>query len=69
MKTAKLSQEKRRQVARAASKFRKKSKDAVVLLPATDSWDSLINSLRKFSDDFMAKRKQPRHQKRAKLFS
>ena len=27
------------------------------------SWDELINSLDKFSDDFMAERKQPRLQK------
>ncbi len=31
----------------------------VVLIPKEDLWDSLVQSLEGFSDDFLAKRKQP----------
>jgi antitoxin VapB len=44
--------------------FVKKSGNAVVLIPAKNSWDTLIRSLDKFSDDFMSERKQPKLQKR-----
>jgi antitoxin VapB len=44
--------------------FVKKSGNVVMLIPAKDSWDTLIRSLDKFSDDFMAERKQPKTQKR-----
>jgi antitoxin VapB len=35
-----------------------------MLIPAGESWESLFNSLNKFSDDFMTERRQPRLQKR-----
>ena len=33
--------------------------NAVVLIPEHDSWETLIESLSQFSDDFMAERQQP----------
>jgi antitoxin VapB len=38
--------------------------DAVVLLPKTKSWDTLIASLSRFSPDFMSEREQPPQQER-----
>jgi virulence-associated protein VagC len=46
--------------------FVKKSGNIVMLIPAKNSWDTLVQSLAKFSDDFMAERKQPKAQKRWK---
>ena len=45
----------------------KKSGNAVVLLPAKGIWSALVESLDKFSDDFMAERGQPEAQKREDL--
>jgi antitoxin VapB len=72
MKTAKLFQNGQSQAVRLPKEFRfeddhvfvKKSGNVVVLIPAKNSWDTLIQSLDKFSDDFMAERKQPKVQKR-----
>lgn len=72
MKTAKLFQNGQSQAVRLPKEFRfeddhvfvKKSGNVVVLIPAKDSWDTLIKSLDKFSDDFMTERKQPKTQKR-----
>jgi antitoxin VapB len=72
MKTAKLFQNGQSQAVRLPKEFRfegdhvyvKKSGNAVVLIPTRNSWDTLIQSLDKFSDDFMVKRKQPKVQKR-----
>jgi antitoxin VapB len=72
MKTAKLFKNGQSQAVRLPKEFRfeddyvfvKKSGNAVVLLPAKNSWDVLIHSLNKFSSDFMAERKQPAIQKR-----
>jgi antitoxin VapB len=77
MRTAKLFQNGRSQAVRLPREFRfqgdrvyiKKSGDAVVLLPARGSWASLLNSLSKFSDDFMAERRQPRPQRRPRAFA
>ena len=44
-----------------------KSGNAVILIPARNSWDSLIGSLDKFSADFMTERRQPKAQKRESL--
>ena len=44
--------------------FVKKMGDAVVLIPESNPWSSLIKSLDKFSADFLKERKQPRRQKR-----
>jgi antitoxin VapB len=72
MKTAKLFQNGQSQAVRLPKEFRfeddhvfvKKSGNAVVLIPAKNSWATLIQSLDKFSDDFMSARKQPKLQKR-----
>lgn len=72
MKTAKLFRNGQSQAVRLPREFRfeddhvfvKKSGNVVMLIPAKNSWDTLIKSLSKFSDDFMADRKQPKAQKR-----
>lgn len=76
MKTAKLFQNGQSQAVRLPKEFRfegsqvfvKKSGNAVVLIPAVHSWDSLVNSLDKFSKDYMTDRKQPKQQKREVVF-
>jgi len=75
MKTAKLFRNGQSQAVRLPKEFRfeddfvyvKKSGNAVILIPARNSWDGLIQSLDKFSDDFMAARRQPRSQDREAL--
>jgi len=72
MKTAKLFQNGQSQAVRLPKEFRfeddhvfvKKSGNVVVLIPIKNSWETLIQSLDKFSDDFMVERKQPKQQKR-----
>jgi antitoxin VapB len=72
MKTAKIFQNGQSQAVRLPKEFRfkddhvyvKKSGDIVMLIPAQDAWEALFESLSKFSDDFMAERKQPKVQKR-----
>ncbi len=67
MKTAKLFQNGQSQAVRLPKEFRfegneviiKRLGDSVVLMPANHSWDVLISSLDKFSDDFMNNRNQP----------
>lgn len=39
----------------------------VILTPKDSAWDSLINSLDLFTDDFMAERRQPPVQDREEL--
>lgn len=75
MKTAKLFRNGQSQAVRLPKDFRfeddhvfvKKTGNVVMLIPAKGSWESLLNSLNKFSDDFMTKRKQPKLQKRENL--
>ena len=72
MKTAKLFRNGQSQAVRLPKEFRfkdnqvfiKKSGNIVMLIPVKNSWDSLLNSLNKFSNDFMAVRKQPKTQVR-----
>jgi antitoxin VapB len=72
MKTAKLFQNGQSQAVRLPKEFRfeddhvyvKKSGNVVILIPAHNSWQSLIDSLDKFTDDFMSERKQQKHQVR-----
>jgi antitoxin VapB len=72
MKTAKLFRNGQSQAVRLPKEFRfeddyvfiKRSGNTVILIPARNSWDSLIGSLDKFSADFMAERRQPKTQKR-----
>lgn len=77
MKTAKLFQNGQSQAVRLPKEFRfegdeviiKRSGNAVVLIPANHSWDTLANSLDKFSADFMDERNQPPEQNREDLFA
>ena len=72
MKIARLFRNGQSQAVRLPKEFRfegdfvyvKKSGRGIVLLPATGSWDSLVESLDKFSDDFMLERKEPGSQDR-----
>ncbi len=76
METAKLFRNGRSQAVRLPKKYRfegtevyiKKIGDAVVLLPVTDSWNSLFDSLKMFSEDFMQAREQPPEQPRENIF-
>ncbi|MBI2311249.1 MAG: antitoxin [Betaproteobacteria bacterium] len=76
MKTAKLFRNGQSQAVRLPKEFRfegsqvfiKKSGNAVVLIPVVHSWDSLVNSLDKFTKDYMTDRKQPKQQKREAVF-
>ena len=77
MKTAKLFQNGRSQAVRLPKEFRfkgsevfiKRQGNAVVLIPTLDPWQSLIDSLELFSDDFMENREQPQEQVREELFA
>lgn len=53
---------------RSAKVYLKRMGNAVVLIPEYDSWQTLIESLSMFSDDFMAERNQPSAQTREDLF-
>lgn len=76
MKTARLFKNGQSQAVRLPREFRfdgeyvyiKKSGNSVMLIPQKKSWDSLINSLEKFSDDFMEQRSQPATQEREGIF-
>jgi len=72
VKTAKLFRNGQSQAVRLPKEFRfeedhvyiRRAGNAVLLIPARGSWDSLEASLEKFSDDFLADRGQPPPQKR-----
>lgn len=72
MKTAKVFKNGQSQAVRLPKEFRfeddyvfvKKSGNVIILIPAKNSWASLLNSLTKFSDDFMTERNQPKTQVR-----
>jgi len=72
VKTAKIFQNGQSQAVRLPKEFRfedtevfiKKSGNVVQLIPRTDSWNSLFDSLKKFSRDFMVERQQPDMDKR-----
>jgi antitoxin VapB len=67
VKTAKLFKNGESQAVRLPKEFRfvgdevfiQRVGSAVVLLPKAKSWDTLIDSLAKFPDDFMSEREQP----------
>ena len=75
MKTAKLFKTGDSQAVRLPKEFRftgdevliKHVGNAVVLLPKSKSWDTLLSSLEQFSDDFMLEREQPAGQTRESL--
>jgi antitoxin VapB len=72
MKTAKIFQNGQSQAVRLPKEFRfenkevyiKKSGHVVCLIPKTDSWEVLFDSLKKFSKDFMTERIQPEQDRR-----
>ncbi len=72
MKTAKIFQNGQSQAVRLPKEFRfedsevfiKKSGNVVQLIPRSDSWNALFDSLKKFSGDFMTERIQPEVDKR-----
>lgn len=78
MTTAKLFKNGQSQAVRLPKEFRfegdeviiKRVGKAVVLLSASDSFDTFFDSLEEFSDDFMSERNQPtEQQQRSELFS
>lgn len=72
MKKAKIFQNGQSQAVRLPKEFRfddnevyiKKTGHVVHLIPRTDSWDVLFDSLKKFSKDFMTERVQPEQDRR-----
>lgn len=76
MDTAKLFTNGRSQAVRLPKEYRfegtevfiKKMGNAVILLPYHAPWQSLIESLNEFPDDFMEAREQPEPQEREALF-
>jgi antitoxin VapB len=76
MDTAKIFQNGKSQAIRLPKEFRfggtkvyvKRLGNAVVLIPEQDSWQTLVDSLTLFSDDFMVDRQQPVTQPRESLF-
>jgi len=76
MDTAKIFQSGRSQAVRLPKDYRftgnqvfiKKMGDAVILMPYQDGWETLVESLNMFSDDFMTSRDQPEQQIREQVF-
>jgi antitoxin VapB len=77
METAKLFKNGQSQAVRLPKKYRfsgdkvliKQVGNAIVLLPYQDSWSTLFDSLKQFSDDFMDKgRSQAELQERENVF-
>lgn len=76
MKTAVISQEGEGQVVHLPKEFRfkedrvyiKRMGNAIVLIPYTSSWDTLLKSLDQFLEDFMDERAQPPMQERRDTF-
>jgi antitoxin VapB len=75
MKTAKLFRNGDSQAVRLPKEFRfegrevliKRVGQAVVLLPKSGAWETLVGSLASFSDDFMVEREHPPAQDRKDL--
>ncbi len=76
MNTAKIFTSGNSQAVRLPKSYRMKGKeafitkvgDALIILPKKKKWDSLFDSLDKFSDDFMSDRIQPEVETREELF-
>ncbi len=76
MDTAKIFQNGKSQAIRLPKEYRfrgskvyiKRFGNAVVLIPEQDSWQTLVDSLALFSEDFMAERQQPVSQPREGWF-
>jgi antitoxin VapB len=77
METAKLFQNGKSQAVRLPKEFRfggdrvyiKRVGQAVILMPYKSSWDTLLESLNRFSSDYMSERSQPPAQEREAAFS
>lgn len=77
METAKLFKNGRSQAVRLPKEFRfegnevyiKKVGDSVLLIPYHAPWNTLLDSLKLFSADFMEKREQPLAQDREDAFT
>lgn len=77
MHTAKLFQNGQSQAVQLPKEFRfsgtqvfiKRVGNAVVLFPEDEPWETLIESLSGFSDDFMSERNQPPVQEREPIFT
>ncbi len=77
METAKLFQNGKSQAVRLPKEFRfgsdrvyiKRVGNAVILLPYQSPWETLLDSLMLFSDDFMENRAQPSLENREDAFS
>ena len=78
MKTAKIFRSGNSQAVRIPKEFQmegdeveiQRKGNTLVLRPKKKSWTSLVKSLEQFTEDFMShRRKQPRIQKKSKLFS
>ena len=75
MKTAKIFENGRSQAVRLPKEYRFNTKevnvnkvgDAIILFPADSKWNSLLESLDLFTDDFMEKRNQGKSDKRDSL--
>ena len=75
MQTAKLFENGRSQAVRLPKECRfrgnevfvRKYEDIVILFPKRSPWAPLVNSLDKFTDDFMTERNQPEQQERNSL--
>jgi len=75
MKTAKLFKNGESQAVRLPKEFRfagnevliKRSGNAVILLPKSKAWDTLLDSLSRFSSDYMSERTQPPQKERESL--
>ncbi|MBL7116156.1 MAG: antitoxin [Kiritimatiellae bacterium] len=75
MQTAKLFENGRSQAVRLPKECRfrgkevfvRKYEDIVILFPKRSPWAPLVNSLDKFTDDFMTERNQPEQQERKSL--
>ena len=75
MQTAKLFENGRSQAVRLPNECRftgdevfvRKYEDIVILFPKRSPWAPLVNSLDKFTDDFMVERNQPEQQEREGL--
>lgn len=76
METAKLFKNGKSQAVRLPKAYRMKGDevfvtkigDAVVLIPHNKKWNSFLESLNKFSDDFMTERAQPKLENREEMF-
>lgn len=76
MKIAKLFKNGQSQAVRLPKEFRfegeevfiKKVGKVTILLSIKNPWEPLLDSINKFSDDFMSTREQPEQQKREDIF-